>query len=82
MDSRPLTQHRRAALLHFEAVYDDWRQATDAWLDAEVRLWTEALRGPSPVEVARLGADAARLRDAARAAYLRVMDALTRTMAE
>lgn len=80
MDSRPPTQQRRNALLQFEAVYGDWREATDAWLAAEVLLWTETLRGAGSMEIARLGAEAARLRDSARNAYFRVMDALMQTL--
>ncbi|HEY1231075.1 MAG TPA: hypothetical protein VGF26_27550, partial [Ramlibacter sp.] len=76
MDSRPLTHQKRRALLQFEAAYEEWRQATDAWLAAELVLWTRALAGARSPEVARLGADAERLRDSARTAYIRVMDAL------
>lgn len=77
MDLRQLTQHERSTLRQFEAVYDDWRRATDAWLEAEVLLWMQALGGADAPEVAQLGAEAARLRDCARAAYFRVMAALT-----
>ena len=77
MDSRTLTQHERKALLQFEAIYEDWRQAADAWLTAEFLLWTEALhRGADSPEFGRLRTEAARLRDASRNAYLRVVDAL------
>jgi len=78
MDSRTLTSHERSALLQFEAIYEDWRQATDDWLAAEVLVWTEALRGADSPQFRRLGADATRLRKNARIAYLRVMDALMR----
>ena len=80
MDPRPLTQDRRSALLQFESVYEDWRQATDAWLAAELKLWTQALGGAGPAQVRRLGADAARLRERARSTYLTVMDSLTHTL--
>lgn len=79
MDLRPLTQHERSALLEFETVYEHWREATDAWLAAEVVLWTEALGGAGPAQIARLGEDAARLRGRARSAYLNVIDTLTQT---
>lgn len=76
MDTRALTQQERAALVRFEAVYEEWRRATEAWLDAEVRLWTEALRRPGAPGCGCPGVDAVRLREAARAAHLRVVDAL------
>lgn len=63
-------------LLRFEAVYAAWRQATDGWLSAEVSLWSEALRSPGSPECRRLGEEAARLRETAREAYLRLVDAL------
>ncbi|WP_427914939.1 hypothetical protein ACPWT1_08520 [Ramlibacter sp. MMS24-I3-19] len=73
---RTLTPQDRSALLQFEDLYGQWRTAVDAWLAAEVLLWTEALRAPYSPEIARLGAEAARHRDTARNAYLRVMEAL------
>ena len=81
MDLCKLTQHDRNALLEFEVVYDEWRQATDAWLAAEVLLWTEALQAPGSPQLAGLGNEAARLRKVARRTYLRVIDALVRTSA-
>lgn len=76
MKVRTLTPRERSALLQFEDLYEQWRTAADAWLAAELLLWTEALRAPFSPEVARLGADAARHRETARSAYLRVMEAL------
>lgn len=76
MNWRPPTPQERSALLHFELLYEEWRQCTEAWLEAEARLWAEALRWPGSAECGPLRAEAERLRDKARAAYLRVMDAL------
>lgn len=70
------TEHDRRALLHFETVHAEWRQATEAWLAAELLLWTEAFRRPGSPEASRAGKEATRLRDTARATYLRVLDAL------
>lgn len=78
MKVRTLTPHERSALLQFEDLYGQWRIAADAWLAAELLLWTEALRAPWSPEAVRLGAEAARQRETARHAYLRVMEALAR----
>lgn len=80
MESPTLTQHERRTLLRFEALYAEWRKATDDWLAAEVLLWTEAFQRPGSPEFRRLAAEATDLRDAARAAYLRVMEALVHSL--
>jgi hypothetical protein len=71
------TGHERAALQGFESAYEQWRLAEAALAEAEVRLWTEALRGADGPTCRRLGAETLALRDSARASRQGVLALLT-----
>lgn len=72
----PPSPARRAALLRVEAAHAAWRLACEALLQAEVELWSDALRkAPAPPDP-RLAEEAVRLRAATCACYEEVMEAL------
>lgn len=67
---------QRAALLRFEALYDAWRVAHQAAVQAETRLWAETFRSPADEDHGALAAETARLRGIAQDAYDLVLAAL------
>ena len=77
--TRPLTDQERSTLLHFEALYEQWRVAREALSASERRLWAETLHAPKSRERARLSAETVRLRDATREAYAGLMLLLERS---
>lgn len=67
---------QRAALVRFETLYDAWRVAHQAAVDAETKLWAETFRTSADEDHRVLAAETTRLRDIAQDAYDRVLAAL------
>ncbi|MDB5900725.1 MAG: hypothetical protein JWP22_3247 [Ramlibacter sp.] len=61
-------ERQRTALREGEAAHEHWRLVQAALAAAEIRLWTEALRGADAETCRQLGAETQKLREAARAA--------------
>lgn len=73
---RPGAAHDRAALARFDSLFHDWSVASDALAQAEIALWTEALRGGADPCRSPLAAETLKRRETARAAAERVRAAL------
>jgi hypothetical protein len=81
----PLTpapdERERAALLRFEAAYEQWRLAEAALAESEVRLWNATLASTGLATRTRLAAETLALRNGARAARQAVLALLAQPRA-
>lgn len=72
----PPTECHRAALLWFEAEYEQWRLAGAELAHAELHLWMKILGGADAQASRPLGAEILKLRHAGRAALHAVLAVL------
>jgi hypothetical protein len=71
----PPTEAQRAALLRFEALYEEWRVADLRLLEAEQKLLAESFRRKGGEVPAELADQVARLREVADEAHRRAVAA-------
>jgi hypothetical protein len=75
----PLSDAQRAALLRFEALYEEWRVASASLLDAEQALLDAAMLADGGVPPEELAQRLMLLRAAERNAYTRALAAVPGT---